>query len=255
MIILIQNKNSEEGNVLFLILIAVALFAALSYAVTNSTRSGNGNTSNEKSVVGAGQILNLIGSVNAAIMRLRATGCQITQLNVGLMGAPPSMGRSFGNVNAPSDGRCDISKITAASIKITSSALDPKFAGRPSYGTIFTHRNFGVTGVINNGNSGYLIVPYVTDAVCKDVNKKLFGISNIPGASGSSTNNYQPWNGVLFAGPGVINCSGSDLGNNKCGDDMGCFKMGTFNDFHEVTNASTAGTDVNFVYSRIINGN
>ncbi len=250
-----MQKYSSNGNVLFIILIAVALFAALSFAVTSSSRNtGSSSTSNEKASLGSGEIFDLFATMDIAVQRLKASGCSTTQLNVGFLGAYPSMGRNFGNSNAPADGRCDISKITATSLKISPNALDTKFAGRPSYGTIITHRNFGVDGVPNNGNSGYLIVPYVSNAACIDINKKLFGTSIIPD-SGATTNNYEPWDGTLQPGPGGIVCSSSPLGGSKCGDEMGCFIMGTFNDFNESTNASTAGTNVNFAYRRIIDGN
>ena len=249
-----MEKNSSRGNVLFLILIAVALFAALSYAVTSSSRGGGSNASSEKGVIGAGEIMDLFASYDAAVMRLKAGGCSSEQLDVSDMGAFPSMGRNFGNSNAPADGRCNIAKLTSTSAKISSAALDSQYAGRPSFGTIITHKNFGVTGVENNGNSGYVIIPYATDSVCLDINKRLFGISSIP-ISSATVNNYQPWDGTLQPGPGVIECNSSPLNDKKCGEEIGCFRVGTFSDFHESTNAATDSSDVNLVYHRLINAN
>lgn len=65
-----DNRKSEAGNVLFLILIAVALFAALSYAVTQSTRSGGGDASSETNLVNSAQITQYPASIKTAIARM-----------------------------------------------------------------------------------------------------------------------------------------------------------------------------------------
>ena len=62
--------KNQSGNVLFLILIAVALFAALSYAVTQSTRGG-GNANDEVSQIDRAQIFQFAGYVKIAVDRMR----------------------------------------------------------------------------------------------------------------------------------------------------------------------------------------
>ena len=59
--------------VLFLILIAVALFAALSYAVTNSGRGGGG-TDREQAEIMAAQMMQFISSLQTAKQRYEILG-------------------------------------------------------------------------------------------------------------------------------------------------------------------------------------
>ena len=64
------RMKKENGNVLFLILIAVVLFAALSYAVTQSSRGG-GSVANEQADLQASRLMNYSAMVKTAVMRLK----------------------------------------------------------------------------------------------------------------------------------------------------------------------------------------
>lgn len=64
----------NSGNVLFIILIAVALFAALSYAVTSSSRSGSGNVNKDKLEIQATSIIGFINSLTQATLRMNMSG-------------------------------------------------------------------------------------------------------------------------------------------------------------------------------------
>ena len=71
----------QSGNVLFLILIAVALFAALSFVVSKSSRGTGDSGANEKASLGAGRILNFGSNMQAAISRFMITkGKEITDI-------------------------------------------------------------------------------------------------------------------------------------------------------------------------------
>lgn len=81
-------SRPENGNVLFLILIAVALFAALSYAVTSSTRLGENNAENEASSIDVAQVLQACTTLRQHADRFLFNGMSDTQMQLNNAGDP-----------------------------------------------------------------------------------------------------------------------------------------------------------------------
>lgn len=94
----------QSGNALFLILIAVALFAALSYAITSSSR-GSGNMDKERVILLKSDFENYLSDIQAAVIRLQViNGCSDTQISFENSISP----QDYTNLNAPFDNRCHI---------------------------------------------------------------------------------------------------------------------------------------------------
>lgn len=75
----------ERGNILFLILLAVILFAALSYAVTSSMRGGGKGASGEKLETTYAELSNIFALAQGTYPRLRQIGgCSLTDMASGL---------------------------------------------------------------------------------------------------------------------------------------------------------------------------
>lgn len=116
----------ERGNILFLILLAVVLFAALSYAVTNSMGGSTKDVSNEKAATLAAQIINVISLQEPELMRfMERKNLQIHQLDfTGTPGTASNMGNSSNCVTTDCDfWRADGGGVTPA--LLPSEAADP----------------------------------------------------------------------------------------------------------------------------------
>lgn len=74
--------RQEKGNALFLILIAVALFAALSYAVTQSGR-GAGTIDREQNLIEAAKVIQYAGVLRSATTRMLLTGTTVDTFQFG----------------------------------------------------------------------------------------------------------------------------------------------------------------------------
>jgi hypothetical protein len=162
----LKYTNNSSGNVLFLILIAVALFAALSYAVTSSTRSGGGDASRESNDVKAASLLQYTSSLRAAIQRMIVGGVDITNLNF----TAPSNFASCTNTAAcvfhPSGG----------GVIYQNNSLGGMGLGIFSGSWVFSQGNSAVLNVGTNGVGGEDLIAFSLDidkGICEAINKKL----------------------------------------------------------------------------------
>ena len=66
--------QAQRGNILFLILLAVVLFVALSYAVTSGMRGGGNNASKESLQATVAQLHNNTMAIRSALLRMTTVG-------------------------------------------------------------------------------------------------------------------------------------------------------------------------------------
>ena len=172
----------ETGNVLFIILIAVALFAALSYAVTQSTRGGGAGADKESNLVDSAVLQQFTAGLRGAITRMTVNGVAQTDLEFN----PPS---DFSNLTSPSVG---VFHPTAGTIiyELSPTGVMDQAGSNPDGKWIFT-MNFEVKNIVTNvpgssdGNDILAMLPGVKKVICEQINLKLgLPISPFPTVTG-----------------------------------------------------------------------
>ena len=114
---LMKIKNKIAGNAMFFVLIGVALFAALSYVVTQSGQTSGSRADRETEQLQVNEILQYGSALQHALQRMvMSGGCRIgiggnLVLFDGTVGFDSSEWANPGdydNPNAPADNSCDI---------------------------------------------------------------------------------------------------------------------------------------------------
>ena len=163
-----HDRTSEKGNVLFLILIAVALFAALSYAVTSSSRSGGGDANEETNLVSSASITQYPASIRTTLIRMIINGAGNDQL---AFNPPPytNLDVAADNLNVavfhPGGGGAVYSP--ASRDFMTSNNAD----GEWFFNARLELENVGIAGAGGSDVIAYL--PGITRAICEKINVEL----------------------------------------------------------------------------------
>lgn len=149
------NTREERGNALFLILIAVALFAALSYAVTQSGRGG-GSIDKEQGLIVASQVTQFPAAVRTGVTRMVITGTAVTDLD-------------FGTTATGADAVFD-----SAGGGVIYQSAPSNAGGTTTWGFLEEGDNFFIDDIgADATNDVMAVLDEVSQTVCDQVNKGL----------------------------------------------------------------------------------
>lgn len=179
----INNYKSQKGNVLFLILIAVALFAALSYAVTQSSRSG-GDASRETNVINTSSLTQYPNQVRTAVLRLVIAGTDPSSLQ---FNSPDEFDTATYTKFIKARGVFHVDGGAASwqnvPAKLHANAGDTNWI----YSMAFRVPGLGTDNTDGTGNELIAFADDLTDTMCSRLNQDLGWGSSIPVLSSAVT--------------------------------------------------------------------
>ncbi len=175
------NNTAESGNVLFLILIAVALFAALSYAVTSSNRTSGDNPSSETNLVSSAQIIQYPTSVSSNIVRMIIAGIALEELRFNRPSEFTDLDSTDIGVFHPSGGG-------AIYTDIPSDLMDGGIGGDWVFNGELEVPDIALAGT--DGNDIIAFLPGIKRSICRKINEEHGLGSVIPVVSTNLSTEY-----------------------------------------------------------------
>ena len=176
----IRKNTDQTGSVIFIILIAIALFASLSYAISTSSRSTGKSINDEEAEIIASEFIQSALSIRQAYKQLRLSGCSLTDID---LDEDPSNNtrRNPLSPSASGDFRCALFHVDGGQKKADSipSALFESGA-TPLKWRHATSLRVGGVGTADKYELSLLIQALIDEKVCKALNKKLIYTEDIP---------------------------------------------------------------------------
>ncbi len=178
-------RDAERGNVLFYILIAVALLASLSVAISQGNRGSISKVNEEKARIYATEILEYANIVASATAQLRLRGCDDDEISL-----DNDVVAGYTNAGAPADNSCHIFHTGGGGVQWRNPEtiwLDTTQSAETDYGNLFFPSttciyDVGLNSATLCDTSGndeelLLVVPWLDVEVCRQIND-LISIDN-----------------------------------------------------------------------------
>lgn len=232
-----KTSPSIRGSVLVLILVAIALFGALSFAMTQGFRGGSAQLTDQQAKLAATEIIEYGSKIRNAIKTLLINGCTEYQINFA-NDTYKSMSENIlytqsHNLNSPADFRCNVFHQNGAGILpfvLPAQATSPNLSG---IGTKPGHSNLRYVAFLNVGTEMgdiFIHISYVSKDVCLAFN----ALNNVPNINGNppeyrwSAGGNADYDGTLSDTPKTL----IDTDNVLSGKKEFCGKIEGQNSYH-----------------------
>lgn len=150
-----MKTSPESGNILMYILIAVALLAGLSYAISSNSRGNGQGVSKETASLSALSLMEYGQSLSQAVAQLMLRGCHENTLSF-----ENNFDDRYDNFNAPPDQTCHIFAIQGGGVTYAQQ-LDMEVSG-----------SYAVEGIGTDAPE-LMVQVTVTDQICRAINRHL----------------------------------------------------------------------------------
>lgn len=150
--------NSESGNIFIYILLAITLFAALSYAVSQGGRGNTSTMSDQQAILTAQEIIEYGNTVANAVQKLKLRGCTDTEISFA-----NDVIANYSNSNSPADNSCHVFENDGANINFNSAW---------SFNKQYHVEDIGAT-CSNASCADLAALIQTTESSCIEINNKL----------------------------------------------------------------------------------
>lgn len=181
-------RYSERGNAVIFILLAIALFAGLSYSFMRGAKSGAGSVSPQQAKMQAQELANFFSSTGRGFHKLRQKGCSENDIS---FSNPADTGAYIGvndSTTAPPDKSCHIFESNGAGLKmnidvekyqITREQITADYTAANLYqhdNIYFRLPSQSIIGVGTSANEFLMFINFVKPEVCKAYNDILANV-------------------------------------------------------------------------------
>jgi len=188
-----QNMNTESGNVFFYILLAIALFAALSYAVSQGNRGNTSTLTDQQAKLAANEIIEYGQNVANAVQKLKLRGCADTEIS---FENDVLSTVAYANSNSPTDKSCHVFEIAGGGISYKNISDDYIDSSLPSPGRWYITGGLRILDLGSSNSELTFLGLHLKKDVCNQINTLLgLDLSSISETVTSTTGSAAIYNG------------------------------------------------------------